>query len=333
MWSDFHYIVCKGIIETLKLRVDDCIFVVDRATNIEDCFHQKEIYGVGRYLLFGERLKYFLHNRIKVKAFFRNSEVTVYLPFSFRYASHSYNDFVFYEEGLSAYRKVDCQPEKHALVFWMRKMLVTMLAPFNKQIQGYLMGFVCQEKHPREKTRLVSLSPDCYQDVLEKLVEKVVIPVPSKPVEKYNIPSKSVVFVLDRLTALGRPFSLDHYRECVKRTVERLKNNGVGRIYLKYHPQDFNNPEAKGWMESILDEYQMEGSLFNGRLEYLALQNISTVFVGTNSTILFYAPILGDTNKSMSFYKELVNKDAEYKKFIEGWNDFDKFFSKNVMCY
>ncbi len=333
VWSDFHYIVCKGIIEAYGINPEDCTFVVDRATKVEDGLNQSPIYGIGHYLLFGERVKYFLKNRKHVKAFFRNAKVTVYYPFPFRYPSHTYNDYVLYEEGLSSYKKVEYNDTNHnAFLLMLRKLFVFMISPFSKQIRGYLIGFICQERKPLKKIKLLSFSEDCYQHVQEPLVEKGVISVPRITVEGNDIPENSVVFVLDRISEFGRPFALDNYRDCVVQEIKKLKTEGVKKVYLKYHPQDYNYEGSKGWMENILNEYQMEYAQFNGRLEYLAIQNIGIKFIGTNSTILFYAPILGKTNKSESFYKRLAVRDEQYRVFIEGWDDFEHFFSKNVKC-
>ena len=309
----------------------DCYFVVDRATKVDNQFRQTPVYGIGRYLTFVERILFYIKNRKMAKDFFREG-VTIYMPFSFRFSSYSYNEYVYFEEGLSSYRKAEPCIHRNSLVLALRKMVVCLFAPFDRQIKGYLMGFVCQEKKPLNKSSLVSLSVDCYRYVTDPLVKKLVIPVPKIVSTKGDIMPNSVIFVMDRLSVEGRPFALENYKECVINEVEKLQKEGVRQIYVKYHPQDYNNESSKGWIEGVFRDFGLDYKLIDERLEYIALQNIGTRFVGTNSTILYYAPLLGNTNKSESFYRNLVARDKQYKSFIEGWNEFDCFFSKNVEC-
>lgn len=329
--SDFQYVVCKGIIEKYCIKSEKCVFVTDRNTKIEDAYKQSPIYGVDRYLNFLERCKFYLNNMKDVKSFFYDTSVTIYLPFQYRYPNHKYVNILFYEEGLSAYRtkRFEGLEDEHSFLV---KIIVNMLSPLNDQIKGYLMGFMCCGKRPRRGTTLFSLSDACYQTIDDSFVNKQVIPLPHNPIEYYDIPENSIILVLDRLSEHGRPFELENYMLCINNQLMRLSNEGIKHIYLKYHPADYNNRESKQRIEKILCSFKMNTTIFIGRLEFLALQNKGIMFLGTNSTILFYASTLGQTNRAVSFYKQLVSIDEKYKAFIQDWGDFEKFFSKKVEC-
>ena len=330
--SDFQYVVCKGIIKKYNIKNENCYFVADRQTPIENCYEQSLIYGIGRYLNFKERLKLYLKKRSFVNEFFRDKKVTVYMPFSLQFASHTYNEFIYYEEGLSAYAINEQVSDTSKMTLALMKCLVYFLAPTNKQVRGYLMGFVCKNKRPANLTRLLSFSKDCYNGILDDNVKKEVISVPSEPIEEYTIPRGSTMLVLDRLSEFGRPFELENYRRCIDKILEQIKSEGVNQLFVKYHPADYNNKESVAWMNAVIKSKGFEYQLFNGRLEYLALQNIKTRFVGTNSTILYYAPVLGSSNQSLSFCKLLSVMDEKYRRFLRRWGDFVAFFSKNVEC-
>ena len=298
--SDFQYIVCKGIIENLELKAQDCIFVADRNTIIGNKYNQSTIYGIGKYLNFNERCKYYLKNLRLVNKFFRQGVITVYIPFQYRYASHDYNRFVYYEEGLSAYKVKEYHERNGEKGLIIRKLFVMLLAPFNKQVRGYLMGFVCQNNTPKNKVEIYSFSKLCYRNVLERYVEKRVITIPKECDEKYHIEKNSTILILE--------------------------------IYLKYHPADYDNKTGCKQIDMLLEDAGIKSTLFSGRLEYLAMQNLGIRFVGSSSTVLFYAPLLGKTNLSESFYKWLSDIDEDYKLFISGWGNFEDFFSMNVQC-
>lgn len=330
--SDFQYIVCKGIIENLELKAQDCIFVADRNTIIGNKYNQSTIYGIGKYLNFNERCKYYLKNLRLVNKFFRQGVITVYIPFQYRYASHDYNRFVYYEEGLSAYKVKEYHERNGEKGLIIRKLFVMLLAPFNKQVRGYLMGFVCQNNTPKNKVEIYSFSKLCYRNVLERYVEKRVITIPKECDEKYHIEKNSTILILDRLSEFGRPFNLDNYIYCIKKCLERFKSLGINQIYLKYHPADYDNKTGCKQIDMLLEDAGIKSTLFSGRLEYLAMQNLGIRFVGSSSTVLFYAPLLGKTNLSESFYKWLSDIDEDYKLFISGWGNFEDFFSMNVQC-
>lgn len=328
--SDFQFVVCKGIISHYGLNAEDCYFVTDRNTKTEG-YKQSSIYGLGQYFRFVERCMYlFKHYKI-VKNFLCKTKLTVYMPFSNYYSSNDYYDYVFYEEGFSAYKEFfEVNETKSRLR--LRRLLVFLISPINKQIRGYLMGFICNEIKPAKKTRLISFSENCYPNIHNDYINKIVISVPNQPVELYNIPNGSVILVMDRLVGYGRPFELCYYKECISKEINWLKERKVKDIYIKFHPADYGNTESRKWVEDLLQLNNINFSVFDGKLEYLALQNIGVIFLGTNSTILFYAPLLGYTNKSFSFYKSLAAIDDSYKGFIDSWGDFEKIFSKNVTC-
>ena len=330
--SDFQFVVCKGIITHYGLHSEDCYFVTDRNTEVED-YKQSPIYGIGRYFRFDERCMYlFKHYKI-VKNFLCDSKLTVYMPFSNHYSSYYNYDYVFYEEGFSAYKEyLELEEVESKSRHRVRRLLVFLISPLNKKIRGYLMGFICNELKPMKKTRLISFSKDCYPNIHNDLINKIVISVPKQPVELYTIPYGSVIIVLDRLVAFGRPFDLCSYKNCIIHELKWLKDRGIKNVYIKFHPADCDNSDSKRWVEELLHLNSIEFTVFDGKLEYLALQNIGVFFLGTNSTILFYAPLLGDTNKSISFFKVLAAVDDKYKCFIDGWGDFEKIFSKNVAC-
>ena len=88
-------------------------------------------------------------------------------------------------------------------------------------------------------------------------------------------------------------------------------------------------------LKKCREGFNLKVHFFDGRLELLALLNINIHFIAENSTILYYAPVLGSTNKSISFVKLMYKLDERYKGLISqygGMERFVDFFSKNVEC-
>ncbi len=198
--------------------------------------------------------------------------------------------------------------------------------------RGFLVEACNTRRTPKQRTRLFAFSSAAYNTVQSEKVEKVSV----KPVAPKidSIIRDCNVLVLDRFCAEGRPYTLNNYIDSLRETFSKV-NLAEKPLYVKLHPADGNNDEAKRTICDLISGYVTFFSFYEDSLEDVALNDNNNTFIGSNSTVLFYAPVWGHTNKAVSFVRLLAEKDNEYKSFLTRWGGVEKFcrlFSNTVIC-
>lgn len=336
IYSDFHYVICKSIILSNNLKKKDCFFVCGRGMTVEG--EDTEVpFPMEDFGNFFEKIIGFARNFRSIHTFFSNCDIVAYIPFSLFFPIDLYvKDVVFFEEGFSSHSKcIPNPPKKNA-----REKLKSVIKRFisyivKKDVQGYFSLYQSVDVKPVYNTRLYVCSDSSYEPCNYPQLEKIILKIPQIDNEKYSIPFGSYFVVLDRLSNIYRCYSLDNYFRCVNRIANLCKSNGVNEIWTKLHPVDWKLNDAKIIVEKKFIRNGIRVKWYNGRLEMMAMQNKNITFLGTNSTILYYAPILGNSNKSISFCRYLASIDLRYRKFLQlfgGTDEFIEIFSKNVEC-
>lgn len=338
--SDFHYIIAQTIINKRKIDRDKVYYVFQYGREIQIGQDESRctLYD-GDLSSFKERILFYIKKRKQVLSFFKG--VKLYSFYPFRYALPRYYYFAeysFFEEGLSSYREttpVILMKERVNEIF--RSLIVNLLFFYeDRNIKGYLVGFGFTRKEAKRTTNMYCLSNSAFpQNHDSNIIKVVCFPSLRDNLFRYKLPNGSFVIVLDRYSPKGRVYSLENYSMCLNKEIDYLLNNNVSEVWLKLHPVDNNNPDALEFFRCQFEDRGISTMVFNGKLEFLALQDLQTTFVGTNSTILFYAPLLGKSNNSVSVFKALVRIDSRYQKFIDtfgGPQQFEFLMSQNAEC-
>lgn len=338
--SEFHYIISKSIIIDRGINSQDVYYVCQpgRYINIVDGENLCDLYD-GENSSFLTRLLYYLCNKKKVKDFFEGVRIHLFSPFRGAFPIYDFfEECSFMEEGFGAYVLEEKKPaKKDALKEMLRFLGANLLLCFSsRNIKGYAMGVGFSGRFPKRFVKIACCSPDVYPKINSTSFVRQVLNL--RKVScccEYNLPENSFMIVLDRFSSKGRVYSIENYRLCIEDEIEYLKNRQINNVWLKLHPADNNSNDAFLFFKEVFEKSGITVNRFTGILEYLALQDIQTTFIGTNSTILYYAPLLGKSNKAISFFASLAERDESYNKFIDrfgGISVFREMFSKNVLC-
>lgn len=330
--SYFHLLVVDQIIRAKALSLDECYFVTERGTKLPEIYREHLVYDGTREGLFS-RIKHYYGGKLKLNMF-KKKEIFAYLPFQFYFPTKLYfAKYVFFEEGFSAYSSRQLpetdRKNKHSII---KEWIIRLTLPFaRKNVKGIVGGISCVSNRPF-KTTLYRLSDEayyCLEDKKELTLETV--KAPNRPFVP-SVIKNSMIVVMDRLTAQGRPFDDKVYLEVLHQTIEKICDPQM-KMYVKLHPADSNNNEASNRIIKTLSLFSPE--LITDNLENLAVCNQNNLFLGSNSTILFYAPILGNSNHSISFARQLAERDPKYLTFLQKWGTGGRFyelFSRRVKC-
>ena len=330
--SNFHVLVVEGIIKHENIKSEDVYYITQRYVK-----HPKE----GTLLFdeigkgFGGRISFFFKHRHLLRQLLSKNQVCAYFPFDYYFPlCNSYDKTVFYEEGLSSYACTSREGiAKRYLNSMLKLFMVLLFVPFaSTNERGFLIEACNTRIKPKKITRLFAFSSAAYKTVLSDKVEKVTVK-PNAPKNRTSI-ADSNVLVLDRFSADGRPYALDNYIDVLKETFNKM-NMAEKPLYVKLHPADGNNDETKRTVSDILSGYVTDFSFYEGSLEDIALNDNNNTFIGSNSTVLFYAPVWGHSNKAVSFVRLLSEKDGDYKSFLIRWGGVEAFcrlLSNNVTC-
>ena len=338
VWSDFHLLICKNIIKSKNLNSVDCYFKVDRNVKLEDgdiiLPSILEDFQKKRILV---RPLFYLFNKKRIDSLLKGKKLEVFYPFVLSYTYRSFCKINYFEEGFSSYI-TNCSPSKISKFSRLKSLIVFHLVNFffkGEALKSFVGNFCFSDGSPSEKIDIYTISPYAFSSFNNPLINKIVLDVSWNVTTKYNIPYGSYLMVLDRFSEGGRPYSLSNYFKCLRRELSYIQNNDVNKIWIKFHPADENKEELK----FLFYDYVKDGTFtfveFEGKLEYLAIQDAGISFIGTNSTILYYAPLYGNTNKSISFSRYLASIDSQYEEFMHLYGGIDGFvdiFSKNVEC-
>lgn len=330
--SYFHLLVVDQIIRAKELPFADCYFVTERGTKLPECYLEHQIYDGNTEDLFS-RIKHHYSGELNLKELY-GKEICAYLPFQFYFPSKRYfAKYVFFEEGFSAYSPRQI-PEKgrRSRRSVTKEWIIKLTMPFaRKNVKGIVGGISCDSNRPFE-TILYRLSDEAYRGLgHEKSITLETIKAVNRPFERSEI-NNAMVVVMDRLTSQGRPFDDKEYLDVLADAIRKCYDS-KRKMYVKLHPADSRNKEASERIMECLSPYSPV--LITENLENLAVCNQGNMFFGSNSTVLYYAPILGDSNKSVSFARMLSQKDEQYCSFLANWGgteEFCKLFGKEVEC-
>lgn len=330
--SYFHLLVVDKIIREKGLHSEDCYFVTERGTKLPNCYSDRVLYDGTTEGLF-TRIKQFYIGKLNLKEFYKK-EICAYIPFQFYFPSKRYfTKYEFFEEGFSAYshQKLPISGRRNRRSI-MKELILRLMLPFaSNNVKGLVGGISCDSNYPFDTT-LYRLSDEAYTGLEdEEIIKLETVKTANQPFESSRI-KDAIVIVMDRLTAQGRPFDDRIYLEVLSEAVKRCYNP-KRKMYVKLHPADSRNKEASVRIMEYLSYYSPE--LITENLENLAACNQNNVFLGSNSTVLYYAPILGNSNKSMSFARILAQKDEKYRLFLANWGGTEAFcelFEEEVEC-
>lgn len=330
--SYFHLLVVDQIIRAKELPFADCYFVTERGTKLPECYRDHLVYEGTKDGLFS-RIKHFYCGKLNLKKFY-GKEVYAYLPFQFYFPSKRYfAKYVFFEEGFSAYSPRQI-PEKgrRSKRSVIKEWLIRLTLSFaQRNVKGVVGGISCDSNRPFETT-LYRLSDEAYRGLKdEKCIKLETVKAVNRPFEPSEIKDAMVV-VMDRLTSQGRPFDDKVYLDVLADAIRKCYD-AKRKMYVKLHPADSRNKEASERILACLAPYSPV--MISENLENLAVCNQNNLFLGSNSTVLYYVPILGSSNKSVSFARMLAQKDEQYRSFLLNWGGTEAFcelFGKEVEC-
>lgn len=334
--SNFHLIIAEGFIENEDIKKADCLFVTHRGVRLPKTYSDCLLYD-GTISQFKERVHLYKKNKKYYNELFKNRRVYSYAPFQFLFPTIRYfSEYNLMEEGFSAYSVPKVISNAKAIRYELFKALyINLLFPFaSKNVKGFLMGMSYSSPKAKRQTSLLVSNAGAYEKIdLGKKVRKVVVPI-NRTEDTTSIKGQ-IIIVLDRLSKKGRPFDDNTYLSVLKDVMTQLGYK-ANKILVKLHPADSRmGIEAKSRVEKLLNDIGITPIFIDTNLEEVALSNAHNTFIGTNSTLLYYAPVFGKTNKSISFSRVLSNADEQYSHFLEKWGGTERFcelFSKQVKC-
>lgn len=331
--SYFHLLMVESIISYEKLPKDSIFFITCRGTKLPEKYKDKLLYdGTNRH--FKYRLQLYKREKINIQNFFKESRIVSYQSYQLAFPDFwLFDEYHFFEEGLSAYGDnwVKRISFKQKVTMWGKCMLTNVLFPFaDRRIKGFIMGNVFTSFKLKHKANLYANEKAFAYYDLNPNLRKVVVPM-SKQDASSDI-KNSIILVCDCLTGSNCHLSPEKYLSALSDTLSGIDLKGK-KVYAKLHPSDFKNENVQNSIKNVLPNVIPQ--FFNDNLEEIAVSDLGNTFIGTSSTILFFAPILGKTNKSISFARRLASSDDVFDRFLGLFGSTERFvelFSQNVEC-
>lgn len=325
-----HIVVADGIISEWEIPIDDVYFVTYRGVRLPPCYEKN--------LLFDEsyitnRLFFFFKHFFEINKIVKDKDICGYFPFQGQFPVFKFfKEYVFYEEGLGAYGKTLNYSRCNKIRFLKTIFKHSLIAPFlSKNLRGIYNGRYNGSPFSFECT-LVGLTSDSYKNAIINQCNRVTIHFSQKPLFHSSI-KNSVIIVMDSTHAIDRMDSVDNYLNIFSDVLRNYDFNSRN-IYLKLHPDNYKDREsATALIKKYLDF--IDYSVIDESLEDIALSNQNNLFFGNHSTILFYAPIFGGTNKSVSFARINAERDATYRNFFRIYGGMEEaltLFKKQMDC-
>jgi len=335
--SNFHLTICLGIINEKQISKNDVIFVNSRGCSFPEDLKSNVVNINGSDSFhFKQKLIESLKRSNNIDVFNDNIQFTAYVPFFRQIPYGFFKDLVFFEEGFSSYS----DSLKFSLSFriiqstksFIKSTIVNFLL-FGKpdNLKNFVKGplYSYRKFNSNKRFEYYTLSENVARSSFLNFDIKVLSILPKYLCE--DIKHSSLVLVLDRFTA-PIPYSISNYIIYIKKI---LATYGDRFIYVKFHPADFTNTNSRSIIDDLFNSENINYCVIERSLEELALSNRNITFIGTNSTLLFYAPKFGNNN-SISFVKYLSSIDKGYYEFLYMWGGVNKFvdvFKENVEIY
>lgn len=334
--SNFHLLLSISYIVYKDIEIDNILFVTHRGVKLPDELSDRLLYD-GSKSKFIARIKLYLENKKKYQAILRNRLVVSFSPFQYRFPFRRYfSNYSFIEEGFSAYAShIDSASWKAIVYEYCKSLFIDILLPFaGRNIKGFLMGITPSLLFTNRISDIIVCSEQAYsQNRYSSVLNKIVVPIYS-PREKSSRVNDRIILIMDRQNPHGRPFDDNIYRDVLYKTLVKM-NLTQYKLLVKMHPSDYMYPEYINKTKDYLNNKGLDVFFINNNVEALAQDDAGNTFIGTNSTILYYAPILGKSNHSISFARLLAKTDQQYDVFLKGWGGVDEFcriFSRQVKC-
>jgi hypothetical protein len=296
---------------------------------LPDCYKDNLLYDESKI---DNRKKFFLHNYFRLNKIVKGKDICGYFPFQQEFPVEKFfSEYVFFEEGLSAYDQVLCY--KFNKEIYRRSILKQRILKFllNRNMRGLFNGRDNGSPFPFPFT-LAGLTEESYKSFNIPNCNREIIHFSNRPLRKSDI-KDSVIIVMDYTHASDRMESAENYL-CILSDVLRKYDFNSRKVYLKLHPDNFKDmDDAIALIRKYIDFIEFE--VIDESLEDIALSNQNNVFIGNHSTILFYAPIYGNTNVSISFARINAERDNVYKNWIKRWGGVEgtiKLLSQQVQC-
>ncbi len=317
-----HLVVADGIIKHKGLPLDSVFFVLFRGVKLPPCYEKNLLYDESGILNWR---KFFMQNYFKLNRLFKDKKVCCYLPFQGEFpVIKFFDEYVFFEEGISAYDASFDYTRFNKKKYFKLLVKYTLIRPFiRKNLIGLYNGRENGSPFSFECT-LVGLTKESYKNVTIDKCKREIISFSGNPLNVSSI-KDSVIIVMDSTRASDRMDSADIYLRTLSNALKNLKFESR-KFYLKLHPDNFRD------MEAALDMIKnyigfIDYSVIDESLENIALSNQNNIFIGNHSTILFYAPIFGSSNKSISFMRIQAEQDKLYSRFLQRWGGVEGYIS------
>lgn len=325
-----HLIVADAIISEKHLPLDKVLFVTYRGVKLPECYVNRLLFDES---IISGRLIFFIKNFRKLNRVVKGKKIFGYFPFQQEFpVLKFFSEYFFFEEGLSAYDSslnFNVFDRKRFIKQTIKQKIISLF--LNRNLSGLYNGrnngspfsFGCT---------LVGLTKESYQFVQINDCSHEVVHFTGKPLKQSSI-KNSVIIVMDSTHASDRMESADNYLKILSDVLKEYDFKSKN-IYLKLHPDNFGDIDnAIKFIKSYL--HFIDFTIIDESLEDIALSNQHNTFIGNHSTILFYAPIYGDTNKSVSIARITAERDSVYSNWIKRWGGIDglmSLFKKQVNC-
>lgn len=324
-----HIIVADAIINEKNLSLDTILFITYRGVKLPSCYEKCLLYDESAI----NRKKFFLKNFVKLSKLFWGQSVCGYFPFQGHFpVVKFFDDYVFFEEGLSAYDtgiNYTRFKKKNYFKTYIKDLLI---APFvNRNMRGLINGR--QNGSPFSfKCSLIGLTNTSYKNIIIENCKRETVHFLNRPLKKSTI-SDSVIIVMDSTHAIDRMDSAEKYLSILSESLKKA-SFGLRNIYLKLHPDNHKDREEAILLIKKYIDF-LDFTVIDESLEDIALSNQNNIFFGNHSTILFYAPIFGNTNKSISFVRQNAECDKTYIRFLQRWGGIEgtlALFKQQMEC-
>lgn len=319
--SYLHLLVADSIIRSKTISLKDVWFITYRGITLPSQYSNNLLFDEAKI----SKKQFFLKNYFKLRTKLNNSVTCAYMPFQQEFpVLNFFDEYIFFEEGLSAY-DISLNYSVFNRSLYLKRLLNACIKSiiFNKKILGLYYGRNYGSPFSIDCT-LVGLTSTAYSHTIISNCKYEVVKIAEKPLKTSYI-KDSFIIIMDSTHAVDRMESADNYLKILSDTL-KCQNIGQRKVYLKLHPDNYKDKhEAVELIQSYIGFLNFE--IIDESLEDIAMNNQNNIFYGNNSTILFYAPILGKTNKSISFARINAERDSSYMHYIKRWGGLEGLLS------
>lgn len=324
-----HLIVADCIIKEKHLPLESVFFVTYRGVKLPQQYEKNLLYDMS---VISNIKKFIIKNYSRLNKIVKDADICGYFPFQQEFPVEKFfSEYVFFEEGLSAYDQVLCFKFDKVRYEKLRKRQRLLGLFMNKNMRGLYNGKDNGSPFPFPFT-LVGLTENSYKNFDIPGSKLEVIHFTGEPLKRSSI-KDSVIIVMDSTHACDRMESADNYLRILSDVLRDYDYNNR-KVYLKLHPDNYKDmDDAISLIKKYIDF--IDFTVIDESLEDIALSDQNNVFIGNHSTILFYAPIYGKSNKAISYARINAERDKVYVEWIKRWGGVKgtiELLSQEVEC-